>query len=488
MAAAVALAMGASLAAQPASRPASSPADGGQRFTASLHTPAETQPQRQWGRAVSGIEAGLPAAGGDHANERFACDLAVRNVGRSPVELKPDDGLFGWFLISQGTDRYFTEKVPLVPQQGTWPEALAVGDTIELRPVDLSGVAVFAYDKSVKVVDGYPQRAASQPAATRPAGALEELLLGPMTVRFNLCVPGKDGNTVPIASNPLSTTAAPPDLAKLSPQGRERFAKNLIRQFSRDSSSAQQAHDIAVKMGKAVVDDLLGPAADPKGPEPAQAWLVITLADLGDERAAPVLAEVLRGGSATAQSAVAYHGPKLRSKSLDQAIIAAASSADKPALTAWATLGFAQFAESVPGEVLRAGVAADDERKRTPVVSIMAAHANAWTLPGMVKLLGDGDPKVRIAAADVMSHSQYRGPKAIAALTAALDTSTDPVRVRIVNALENLTGRRVPYDPKASEAEKKKVIEGWKQWRPGVAATAASAASATRAGPATTRP
>ena len=244
-----------------------------------------------------------------------------------------------------------------------------------------------------------------------------------------------------MTSNSVEFLVGPPDFKALSPEARQAFIADLMKQFDRDAWSGQQAHNTAVRLGAEVLPAVLAAAFEKDRPEPARLWLATTLADIRDPRSAEALIKLLDDPLEGVRSVVAFHGPKQESADLDKAIIAKVRGGGQPGLAAWAILGFLVHRGSAPEEVLKAGLESDDPRARAAVAEALARHASDENVARLIALLGDKDERVRGAAAAVLGNSGIKTPAVLGGLVKALDLEGESARQRIAAALSTLTGR-----------------------------------------------
>ena len=162
----------------------------------------------------------------------------------------------------------------------------------------------------------------------------------------------------------------------------------------------------------------------------------------------------------------AYHGVKQRSAKLDEAILAKPRGGKDPTFTAWAVRGFWDFRKSVPAELVQAGLTSEEPRARAAAAQAVASQGGKDAAGPLLPLLADRDEQVRAAAARSLGGLDLGKDRdrVIGAMVSALDLPGEHARQVICEALGRLTGRPMPYDPKADEAKRTQAIQAWKEW------------------------
>ena len=420
---------------------------------------APARPEREWGDSKAGLQLSAAMEGEARVGGKLVFRLALRNVGQGAVGVGEAGKMFVWgFLIQGTTARLFTEKVFPARDMEGWSPSLAGGGTVELEPFDISALNAYTYRKGLKLAGGYPT--AGDGAKLSPDGKAANLLIvGEAKVRWMMYLAGE--RPMMLSSNTLAFAIGPPAMESLSPEAREAFARKLIAQYKRDAWGGQQAHAVAVKLGKPVVPYLIE-AVNVRAPGHAKMWMGTSLCHIRDARAATALIDLLKREQLT--QIIAYHGPAQRSEKLDDAIIAAVVKKRDPRTTALAVLGFMGKRKSVPEKLLKIGLDSDDPRTRATVAEAFSRHASNENVVRLVALLTDTDEKVRATAGRLLGKLGDRRRTVMEALVRALDLPGEYARQRICTALSELSGRSGPYDPKAPAQARLKVIAGWKTW------------------------
>jgi HEAT repeat protein len=267
-----------------------------------------------------------------------------------------------------------------------------------------------------------------------------------------------------VASNTVEILVAPPELNLLSAEARQAFLADLRSRFHRDAWSAMAAHDLAVKLGPAVVPELIEAVNDRTAPDFARMWLATALCDIPDARAVAALGKLLDDGLAGVRQVVGYHGPKQRDGGLDERILAVAQTGKDANYTGLALLGFLVFRGQAPEPLIRASLESEDARTRATAGQALKHHANDFNIERLTGLLKDKDPRVRAMAASLLGKLGRPVPAALGAMVAALDASDEPTRQKLCQALGELTGKDMPYDPGADATERTRVIQAWQRW------------------------
>jgi hypothetical protein len=401
--------------------------------------------------------------------------VSLRTVAGQAVALPPAKEVFGWLLVAQNTGgakkAFYSERLFVFRDAADWSAELPADKMLTAATVDAGGAAAYGSDDAKKLLAAYvagAQRPAAEKAADdvpKPAGRLSEVLTaGRAMAKFTLCLPTAAGAPIILTSSAVDFTIGPPDFKALSPDARQAFVAELMKQFDRDAWSGQQAHDTAVRLGTDALPAVLAAAFEKDRPDYARLWLATTLADIRDPRSAQALIKLLDDPQEGVRSVVAFHGPKQNDPELDKAIIAKVRAGGAAGLAAWAILGFMVQRGQAPEELLKAGLESDDPRARAGVAEALAKHASDENIARLVALLADKDQRVRGTAAAILGQSGIKTPSVLGGLVKALDLEGDSARQRIAAALSTLTGRGQPYDPKADAAARNQSIADWKAW------------------------
>ena len=355
----------------------------------------------------TGLAAEARAAGEAAVGARIAFDLTLRNTGPAVAPLGEGKGAVAWVVIAADKEHaYFTAKLGLEPD-GAWPQGLAPGATLAFRTVEAGEAPAYEVDGKLRVTNGY-FAAEGLPGV---AGQLRDLLPpGRARAKWMVCLPQTN------AAAPLLLQAAtvdvliqPPDLKSLTLDARRMYVTALLKRFDHDAWAAEKAHDEAVKLGGAMLPDLIAAAAERQRPTHARLWLATAVADVADERAAQALIALLDDSLDGVRCVVAYHGPKQKSAMLDRAIIDKARAGGDAGFTAYALLGFMVSRGEVPEDLLKAGLESDNPRARAASVGALAGMANQKNVSRLQALLTDPDARVRAASQKVLDAMESRG-------------------------------------------------------------------------------
>lgn len=419
----------------------------------------------RWGRAVSGLQTSIRVAGDVRVADKLTLHLAVRNIGGAAVRLGPGDKAFGWAFLGQDGKGVYSEKIFLARRQGDWPESLDSKEELRFQPIELSRQKVFPYRQGqLRIVAGYPEAVEGKPDPAPTGPVSEALFAGSAGIRWILVLTGAADREIVVVSNTAALDVLPPEIETLSPEAREAFVAKLLARFRRDAFSARSACRAATRLGPTIVPELIVTVEDRKAPTFARMWAATALADIGGERSADELIELLEDPEASVRYVVCYHGPKARSEKLDQAIAAKVQSAGDGRMTAYASVGFLVFRSRVPEGILKAGLESDDPRARAAVARALSQQANDLNVSRLVALLKDADEQVRSLAASALGKMKPRANVIVGPLIAALDAPGETARRRICQALSELTGKKLLYDPNADEKTRKQTVADWKTW------------------------
>ena len=413
-----------------------------------------------WGSPKGGLQVSLWVEGAPAIGSKFIVGAAVRNVAGGAVNMPAAENTFGWLILQQEKDQFFTQRIDLVRDVKNWPKELPSDKRIDLGTFDLSSTVAYRYHKGLKFLKEYK---ANQQLKVKPAGPVNGVFkTGKVMGRLYVYME-PDGRATLLKSNVIEINFAPPNFAKLSEEEKIAFVDGLLRQFDKDAFAARAAHRTAVRVGKDLIPYLLKAVFQTKRPRHSRIWITVTLANMPDNRCAEALIKLL--GDGVVRVYIAYHGPKQRNKELDNAITAHAEQLKAERFTGYALLGFLAFGKTVPPKLLKLGLDSPDPRTRAAAAEVLKKIAgSARTIQTLIGLLKDTDPRVRATAARVLGYVGNRSPQIIDALIAALDTRDDLVRKRACGALGHLTDKNMPYNSNAPRPEKEKTIRAWKDW------------------------
>ena len=416
--------------------------------------PADDEPE--WGEARAGLQVRLAIDEAPAVAGKIGATVLLRNVSSVDVALpKAGAKAFGWLIVQQDKTQLFTARLPLA-----LPGSVPAGKDVEILKADVGPTAAYEYRKGQTFLDEYK---AGRNAKEISAGALHKVLRdGPVYVKFYLYVVASDRPTL-LKSNFVTATLEPPGFGNLNDKERKAFVEDLLKRFDRDAWSAMAACGAARKIGKPILPDLIRAVNERKRPGHSRMWLATAICGIGDPRSIEALKALLRDG--VVDAVVAYHGPQQRDAGLDAAIIARAQEIKATRFTGYALLGCLSYRKSAPAELLQLGLDSPDGRTRAAAAEVFRhIGGGSDTLAALTRLLKDKEPNVRATAARVLGSINNRTPEVIGPLVEALDEPSDLVRDRICTALGQLTDQSIPYDPKAPEAEKQRVVDRWKAW------------------------
>jgi hypothetical protein len=427
---------------------------------------ATSRPAKPWGQPSAGVQLSLTVRGPVRAGGKLVAELAVRNRGTAAVPTGQAEP-FGWLVVQQRIDgravRHYSAKVHPARDANALPAELPAGRTVLLSAVDLSTGPAWPFDLRAKLLPRYLAGGTTDDLPQPEKTLCEVLQPGPARARFTLVLSG-GRRPLALRSNAAAFDVAPADLAALPAAQRKRLTAELLARFDRDAWSAMAARRLAVQYGQAVVPALIQAVKQRRRPAFSRMWLAAALADIRDGRAAAALAELLADEHAGVRNVVAYHGAKQRSDRLDEAIVARAADRDDDRTTAYALLGFMVFRGRVPEPLLQAGIASNDPRARAQVAKALSHYASDFNVRRLIALLDDQDPRVRAAAATTLGLFGRRLPAVFEALVAALDAPDPAARKAVCDALCELSGEDMPYDPSAAPAARQKTVDAWKAW------------------------
>ena len=318
--------------------------------------------------------------------------LGVSNSAPTALAFGTTNKLFALLTLKPEPGKvYLSDAVALTPAT-PWPATLAAGATLSFQSVDVGST-------TVHLMSGLRQAR---------SGDRLNAMLTPGSARVRWCVSVPQPNSAPPLhflsewqeiAVPLSEPVAAPTNALLA-------SADLLLRFNRDAWSAQKAHDEAVKRGAALLPDLVAAAQERTRPDFARMWLATTIADIPGEKAVAGLIALLDDPAGEVRCVVAYHGPKQRSATLDQAILATAQKSNSAHFTAYALLGFLAFRGEAPDALVKTGVENEDPRARSTAAGILANMANDLNKSRLQALLQDKDERVRATARKVLDAMQ----------------------------------------------------------------------------------
>jgi HEAT repeat protein len=354
-----------------------------------------------WGEAKAGLGIQLAASGPSAIGRDIIFSLKCRNEGAAAVALGEPKAIFGWLRLAVGPQQeYLSQRLAIEPA-GQWPRELAPGAVLEFEPIALKEAhKLYAVSDARSLLTAW---LADKQPAVEPAGDVKRLLgVGEVKARITLYVPRANEPAVALQSAVLELTVEPPDLTRLSAQQRAAFVEQLRKQFKASEWGGQQAHHTAVKLGPAVVPDLIDAVADRSAPSYARMWLATALADIRDAKAAAALVKLLDDPDGGVRACVGYHGPKQQSAALDEAIVAKAASGGDAGFTAYALVGFMAHRGEAPQRLLEAGLSSSDAKVQSAVRAALKNYASDYNVQRLQKLAQDADPKVAATAADML--------------------------------------------------------------------------------------
>ncbi len=420
-----------------------------------------------WGPPSGGLSISLSLDGDVSSGGNLKVSVSLKSAAGNPVALPPAKDVFGWLLVAQSTPgskkAYYSEKISFAGAGKDWPAEIGGDKMVTYKSIDLSKSAAYASEDAKRLLTAYVSQAGE--GLPKPAGKMSAVLMpGRAMAKFTLCIPATGAAPTLVTSAAAEILVGPPDFKSLSPEARQAFIVDLLKQYDRDAWSGQQAHDTAVRLGKDVLDAIIPPALQTRRPSHARLWLATTLADIADERAVNALIKLLDDPMGGVRYVAAYHGVKQRDARLDKAIIDKVQSSKDAGLATWALQGFMVFRGSAPDELVKATLESDDPKARVIAAEMLAKHAGDTNVGRLAALLADKDERVRSTAATMLAKYKSRTPAVIAGLVKALDKPGENARLRVCAALSELTGRSGPYDPAADQAARDKTLADWRAW------------------------
>ncbi len=419
---------------------------------------------RAWGRSSAGLKASVSTVGEWVFQGPLRADFALRNAGQAPATLADGKKLFGWLLISQRGNTYYTERIFHVA--GRKPPPLAAGKDMPLPPVDIGRLDAFSYSSGLKLLGGYPAHlVAGKPQPRAPAGKVSDLLRpGPASVKYMVYLDrGREGPLM-VVSAVVKPAVQVGDFSRLPADAKGALLAELAERMRRDAWSAKQACSDAARIGAPAVETLSALATDPKAKEFARMWAATALARIGGPRAEQALIDLLGDPRASVRHVVAYHGIVAGGKKLEAAILARATGGSDPMVTAWSIMGYLKSRRTVPGKLLAAGIESPQWKARAAVVeTIVGGNPNRTHLPILRRLVRDPHPPIRHKAADGLRYVGDKSYETIDALIAAAAMDGDGPARAVVGALCVLTGKEWAYPDAPAEAGAK-VVRRWQDW------------------------
>jgi len=354
-----------------------------------------------WGKADGELQIALAVASEVTAGRAFEVRLSIKTADVDSVTLPALDTVFAWLFFAQGSDDgkkgYFTEKLTL-EVSAEWPRQLPPEKPFEFKPKDLAEATVYPYHKGQKMVRGYPILDGPD-GKVEPAGKLSGVLTaGKASLRMMFCIPRGNDRPLLLTSNTVQLQVLSPDAAQFSPA-----VAALLKDFDRDPFGGKAAHASAVKLGAAIVPELVRAVKVQKRPDYARLWIATAIADIVSENSVAALTELLDDPLPTVRAVVGYHGPKQKSEKLDKLIVGKAAASRDGNLIAYALLGFLVYRNSVPAELLKAGLDSDDPRARSTAISAIGNSANDFNIQRLRELAADKDERVRATAKKVLA-------------------------------------------------------------------------------------
>jgi len=354
-----------------------------------------------WGKADGELQISLAAAGEVTAGGAFELRLSLKTADVDSVALPALDTVFAWLFVAQGSDDgrkgFFTEKLKLEPAQ-EWPKQLPPGKPFEFKPQDAAGATVYPFHRGQKMVRGYPILDAPDDKL-EPAGKLGAILTaGKASLRMMFCIPRGNDRPLLLTSNTVQLQVLSADAAQFSPA-----VAALLKDFDRDAFGGKAAHSAAVKLGAPIVPELVRAVKAQKRPDYSRLWIATAIADIVSDNSAAALTELLDDPLPNVRAVVGYHGPKQKNANLDKVIVGKAAASGDGNLIAYALLGFLVFRNSVPQELLKAGLESGDPRARNAATSALTNTANDFNLQRLRELAKDKDARVRATAQQVLA-------------------------------------------------------------------------------------
>jgi HEAT repeat protein len=420
-----------------------------------------------WGRTRAGAQAGLTQADEWYLKLPLKLRLTLRNTGKLPVTLAGGKRAFGYVLVAQGGNVWFSERIYHAEADESFPARLAPGKSYSPPVIDLAGLTAFAYGRHLKTVGGYPTHlVGGKPRKIISAGKLGDLLRpGKVQVKYVAYFDRGDEGPLALVAGWLKAAVRLKDFPRLDAATRKALLADLARRLRADAWSASAACRDAADIGEPAVATVAKVARDERAESFARMWATTALAAIGGERAEGILIDLLDDAVGSVRHVVAYHGLRAGSDKLDRAVTARAVAGKDPMVTAWAIMGYLKFREEVPPKLLAAGVDSPEWKTRAAVVETIARGKPDRThLPILRKLLADEQPAIRREAAQAVGYVGDLSDETFAALVAALEPQGDQARAAVAAALCRLTGKDWIYTREQSADQRRAVRTKWRQW------------------------
>lgn len=395
-----------------------------------------------FGEKVEGLSVAL-SAGTDGIGKAA---VVIRNDGAVPVRLQ---GAFAWLLMVESREvASFTDKVAIDASGEIAPSA-------ELRTVvSLQDLQAQPYQKGIKVVDGYPQKEGD---AAVPARTAADVLRAPMKAQAIVFVPA-GGQKLTLRSKVITLSIS----RTASSQPAEMMA--LVERFRRDAFAARDAADAAVGKGAAAIPALVEALHDPAMPDFGQMWIAAALTRIGGEQGAAAVVALVDDAREGIRNVAAFHGPTMRQKAVDDAILKRAKAGNDPLFTAWAARGFAEHGRALPPGLVDAAFGSTEPRARAEIAEVLATSKDPADANRLAKLFADDAELVRMGAADAVARHPQQPRAVLNAMVAALEGSGNTTRGRIVTALARCAGRPWEYSPEATAEQNAAVLDEIRAW------------------------
>ncbi len=417
-------------------------------------------PAWRWGDARAGLRVGVAEDIPLRAGGEMAIPLALSNRGAVAVPLGARGEAFAWLVVVVDGRMHYTSKRAL-PARADWPAKLEPGSRVELGRAAFGPLALRRYPGRVAVREGYLD--VGQAKEPEPAGTLAgSLTMGEVRAKVMFYVP-RPGAGLLLTGPTLRLEIGPPRWGSLGAEAREAFVRRLLERFDQDAWAAQQASGHATAVGKPLVSALGEAVADANRPGYSRMWLTAAIAGIRGEASARILRGLLDDAQGGVRTVVAYHGPKQRSESLDEAILARARK-EKARFRSYALLGYLVHRREAPEGLIELGLGSEDPRVRAAAAEALTTQAGGFNVSRLRSLLGDRDQRVRATAARVLAAMEVADGSVIRSLVEALDRPGERARQAVCEALSELSGREGRYDPEAPADRRGEVIEGWKRW------------------------
>ena len=441
-----------------ASAPASEPASAAASRPASGLT--------KWGAAKGGLQVGLAGETNPPVGGEFDLRVALKNSGTSAVKLPTASKVLGWFLVGQQEaedKKFYSQRYYLAIGVDDWPAELEPGGEILFKAVSIGGGTVYSSKNAKQILSAFvTNKVADLPSSD--GRLVDVLMVGPATVKLTLLLLQEDGKPETLTSNGVEVKVNARPLATMTAEARKEYVADLLRLFDKDAGTASKAHDQAVSLGKDLVPDLIPAAKDRKRPQYARMWLTTALADIRDERSADALEDLLDDRDQEVVYVVCYHGPKQRSERLDDAITKKVEKSKDNRLNAYAILGYIVFRGTAPDELMKLTLDNPDARVRGTLSMALKNQASDFNLSKLMEFLSDTNEDTRVNAARMLQQLGRKSPTVFRPMVAALDYPGETARQKICQVLSDMTGIATPYDPKADEAARLKVLKTWRDW------------------------